>query len=135
MRSSYKSPVIWAVVVSGLVLAGLGQLFALLLGDNYLSWTATQGGLLIAGLFGLCVVANFVGTRFATEAEWVKTLPTRVILGVAFADLLTLFAIMAFGGESKWMVPLVFVMAGSIILLVPFAFFVRGMTVPTEHDS
>ncbi len=135
MRSSYKSPVLWAVVVSGLVLVGLGQLFAMLLGDNYFSWTATQGGLVIAGLFGLCMVANFVGTRFATEAEFVKTLPTRVILGVAFADLLTLFAIMAFGGESKWMMYAVFAMAGSIILLVPFAFFVRGMTVPSKDDQ
>ena len=134
MRSSYKHPLLWMPVIIGVVFALIGWLTNRGQG-NYISLTVEVGGLMIAGFFTLCGIANFIGTRFAIEAEFTKWLPSRIVAGVCLLDFVALMLLMFLGSESKLVMPICYITVASIILGVPAMFFVRGMTPPTASDS
>ncbi|MDR3643097.1 MAG: hypothetical protein P4L74_05750 [Candidatus Doudnabacteria bacterium] len=127
----------WMVVAMGILFAVLGQVLMTAIKSDwkYLFFNVTPGGLIIAGFFLLCIVSNFIGSRFCIEAEFASWLPSRIIVLAALIAVASLFVALPLGAENRWAVYIICFGAGFLVLSVPAAFFIRGMTVPTEHDS
>ena len=136
MRSSYKHPLIWVPVAVGLVLALVGRILTITIHSDwkYLFYDVTPGGLMIAGIFALCALANFLGTRFCVDKEFVKVLPSQIIVSGALIGILSFFAVLFFGIENKVALWTFFVGVSILALSFPVSCFIRGMTPPTEND-
>ena len=136
MRSAYKSPYIWITILVGLGFAILGQVLTTVITSDwkYLFYTLTPGGLMIAAFFTICGIANFIGTRFVVNKQFTRWLPSQIIVFAAIIAVLLFFPAMFLGVESKLGVALIFMSAGSLILSVPIAFFIRGMAPSTFYD-
>ncbi|MBI4155990.1 MAG: hypothetical protein HY507_02025 [Candidatus Zambryskibacteria bacterium] len=123
-------------VLIGLGFAILGQVLTTVIHSDwkYLFYTLTPGGLMIAVFFTICGVANFVGTCFVVKKEFTRWLPSQLIVIATIVAVVLFFPAVFLGVESQLGVALIFISAGSLVLSVPVAFFIRGMAPPTPND-
>ena len=126
----------WITIFVGLGFTGIGQILAMLIQSDwkYLFYTMMPGGLMVAGFFTLCVIANFIGTRFSIQSELAEVLPSRLLVVAALMAVASVFVAMALGAESKLSLYVLLTGVGSLVLCVPAGFFIRGMVAPTATD-
>ncbi len=129
MKKAYRSPLIWGVVVVGLVFAAVGQLLTALIHSDwkYLFTDMMPGGLGIAVIFTISAGVNFIGSRFTVRRAFVESAPTWLILGAAFVAIATIIAAVALGIESRYILPVTSIGAIAVIGAWFAAFFIRGM--------
>lgn len=136
MRSAYRNPLIWCVVFVGVVFAIIGQVLNMTITSDwkYLFSTVRPTGIFLVMFFTFCAFANYIGTRFVVDKPFTTQLPSMMIVWFAIFSVVALFIAMPLGIESRLAVWLIFLAAGSMLIGVPAAFFIRGMAVPTEFD-
>jgi len=137
MRSSYRNPLIWIVVMVGIIFAIMGKVLTTTITSDwkYLFYNMTPGGLMIAAFFTLCAVANFIGTRFVVRKEFLRYLPSQLMVIAAIVSVGLFFPALILGAGNKLGVALIFISAGTLLLSVPLAFFIRGLAPPTPTDQ
>ncbi len=129
MKKAYRSPIIWAVVVVGILFAIVGQILTALIHSDlkYLFTDLTPAGLGIAAMFTLSAGFNFLGSRFTVRKAFTESAPTWLILGAAFAAIGAIVALIILGIESRFAVPLMYTAVVVVIGAWFAAFFIRGM--------
>lgn len=136
MRSSYKNPGIWMMVVIGIMFAILGKMIEINMESDwkYLFFGMKPGGIMIAVFFAFCAFANFVGTLFVVDKPFTRSWPSMIVVIAALVAVISLFVVMVVGIENKFGLWLLFGSTGGLMLSVPTAFFIRGMAKPSQYD-
>lgn len=132
MKKSYKSPIVWAAILVGILFIVMGKILTTVIHSDvrYLFYPLTEAGYMIIALFGSCAAMNFFGSQFTTSYEFTKTLPAKLVLTAALVAFTTLFAIIPLGIENRFSLPILYTGVGVMILSTWAAFFIRGMSMP-----
>lgn len=136
MRSAYKSPIIWDTVVVCILFAILGRIIETKMESDwkYFSYNMQSGGISIAVFFAFCGLANFIGTRFVVNKPFTRVWPLMIVIIALLVAVVSLFVLMFLGIENKFSLTVLTIGVGGPILLIPVAFFIRGLTPPNEYD-
>lgn len=132
MKKSYKSPIVWAAILVGVLFVIAGKILTMAIRSDvkYLFYPLTEGGYVMVFLFGTCAIANFFGSRFTTRFEFTKTLPMKLVVLSALVDMATLIVIMSLGIENRFALPILYTGVAVTMFSIWAGFFIRGMGLP-----
>ena len=131
------------VVVIGVIFAVIGHVIEVNVQSDwkYFFFDLRPKSIGIAGFFGFCALANFVGTRLPIKRHQRFRLkiisqnwPCQMVVLAAIVVVLFLMIGVVLGIQSKIGLWILMIGAGQPFVLTPIAFFLRGLAPPTRND-